>query len=155
MLNHGFCCRDSLGAPRAELPSTQSAAATAGGELAALLSAVKARQTRRDELTAAIVARESFDVRRFDRKTIEVKVHEYVNHWRALLTRRVEDGRQLLREVLEGPLRFTPEGKSYRFEGEIAFGRLLAGMVGVAPLMASPTGSDRLQWPIDRWFRAA
>jgi len=55
---------------------------------------------------------------RFDRKAIEAKVHAYVKDWRALLTKRVEDGRQLLREVLSGPLRFTPDGRTYRFEGE-------------------------------------
>jgi hypothetical protein len=37
---------------------------------------------------------------------------------------------------------FTPEGKTYRFEGEAAIGRMLAGMVGVAPFVASPTGFE-------------
>jgi hypothetical protein len=36
---------------------------------------------------------------------------------RALLTKHTLEGRQLLREVLAGPLRFTPEGRTYRFEG--------------------------------------
>jgi len=39
-----------------------SNAIAAGGELAPLLSALKARQSRRDELTATITARESFDI---------------------------------------------------------------------------------------------
>ena len=110
-----------------------------GGALTPLLEALKGRQRRRDELVTAIAARESFDVQRFDRKAIEAKVSQYVKGWRALLTSRVEDGRQLLREVLAGPLRFTPERKTYRFEGEAALGRLIAGMVGVAPFVASPT----------------
>ncbi len=41
---------------------------------------------------------------------------KHVTRWRALLTKHVE-GRELLREVLTGPLRFTPEGRTYRFEG--------------------------------------
>ncbi len=86
------------------------------------------------------MARESFDAQRFDRKVIQAKVEEHVNGWRALLTNHVEDGRRLLREVLEGPLRFTPERKAYRFEGEAAIGRLFAGVAGVAPFLASPTG---------------
>ena len=65
-------------------------------------------------------------------------LREYVSGWRALLTKRVEDGRQLLREVLAGPLRFTPEGKTYRFEGEAAIGRLVAGIVGLPTVVASP-----------------
>ena len=64
-------------------------------------------------------------------------LREYVSGWRALLTKRVEDGRQLLREVLAGPLRFTPEGKTYRFEGEAAIGRLVAGIVGLPTVVAS------------------
>jgi hypothetical protein len=101
---------------------------------------LKARQVRRDELTTAIAARESFALRRFDRKAIEAKVNDYVKGWHALLTKRVEDGRQLLREVLAGPLRFTPDGKTYRFEGEAVIGQLVAGMVGLPTVLASPTG---------------
>ena len=129
-----------------EIARLTNAIAT-GGDLAPLLEALKARQSRRVELAAALAARESFDVRRFDRKALEAKVHEYVKGWRALLTKRVEDGRQLLREVLAGPLRFTPERKTYRFEGEAAIGRMLAGMAGVATFVASPTGFEPVFWP--------
>jgi hypothetical protein len=115
-------------------------AIAAGGELAPLLAALKTRTGRRDELTAALAARESFDVRRLDRKAIEAKVHEHINDWRALLTTHVQDGRQLLREVLAGPLRFTPDGRSYRFEGEAAIGRLFVGIAGLPTVVASPTG---------------
>jgi len=121
-------------------------AIAAGGELNSLLEAVKARQARRDELTTAIAARELFDLRRFDRKAIEAKVLDYVKAWRALLTKRVEDGRQLLREVLAGPLRFTPEGKTYRFDGEEAeIRQLLAGVASLPTVGTSPAGSDR-EW---------
>ena len=109
--------RTELTAFKREIARLTNAIA-AGGELVPLLAAVKVRQGRREELTAALTARESFDVRRFDRKALEAKVHEHVAGWRALLTKQVEDGRQLLREVLAGPLRFTPEGRTYRFEGE-------------------------------------
>ena len=46
--------------------------------------------------------------------------------------------------MLPGPIRFTPEkGGSlvYRFEGEVAMDRLFSGIAGLAPFMASPTGS--------------
>jgi hypothetical protein len=59
-------------------------------------------------------------------------VQAQVATWRALLDPAVVgDGRQLLNEILEGPLRFTPEGQSYRFVGPVATGRLIAGMVGL------------------------
>jgi hypothetical protein len=52
--------------------------------------------------------------------------------WCLNLTQNAPDGRDLLREVLVGPMRFTPRGKSYRFEGEAALGRLLADVIGDA-----------------------
>ena len=70
------------------------------------------------------------NAQRFDRIAIEQKVRQHIDGWRALLTKRTSEGRQLLREVLAGPLRFTPEGRTYRFEGELAAGRLLSGMAG-------------------------
>ena len=65
-----------------------------------------------------------------------------VRRVRALL-HRVESAEINMSEVLVGPLRFTPEGKRYRFEGEAAIGRLLAGSADLAPFMASPTGPGR------------
>ena len=44
-----------------------------------------------------------------DQPTIESKVQKKVADWRGLVSGSVADGRQLLREVLEAPLRFTPE----------------------------------------------
>jgi hypothetical protein len=87
-----------------------------------------------------------------DRKVVEAKVMEQVAKWRALLTEEVADGRQALREVLEGPLRFTPKQaedgtRYYEFEGEVATGRLIAGLVGVPPCVASPTGFEPVFWP--------
>ena len=70
--------------------------------------------------------------------------------WRALLTTHTREGRQLLREVLAGPLRFAPDERTYRFEGEAAIGRMLAGMAGVAPFVASPTGFARI---VRGWLR--
>ena len=90
----------------AEIANVTEAIAV-GGELAPLLQKLKARQVRRDALECTIAARSSVDVRRFDRTVIESKAREHLNAWHGLLTKHVEDGRQLLREVLAGPLRFT------------------------------------------------
>lgn len=60
--------------------------------------------------------------------------------WRALLTEEIVDGRQLLREVLDGPMTFTPgPGKQYRFSGNVMTGQLVAGLVSpkTPPEMAS------------------
>ena len=125
-----------------------------GGPIDPLVAELKAHQERRNALVPAIEAAERVDVRRFDRKAIERTVRQQLTQWRSLLTANVGDGRQLLREALVGPLRFTPEGDVYRFEGEAAIGRLLSGTAELAPFMVSPTGPDRLQTPINRWFPA-
>jgi hypothetical protein len=107
-------------------------AIAAGGQLTPLLDAVKARHARRETLTATLASHKAFEGHRFDRKTIEAQAHRHIGGWRALL---MDDeagghasGRQLLREVLAGPLRFTPDLRAYHFEGEAAVGRLLAGI---------------------------
>ncbi|MDP2319548.1 MAG: recombinase family protein [Acidobacteriota bacterium] len=96
-----------------------------GGQLTALLAALQQRQARRDELRAsrALVVPH----RSVDRGAVERRVRESLSDWRALLTRNAQDGRELLRRVLDGPIRFTPYNGSYRFEGTAAIGRLLGG----------------------------
>src|SRR5206468_7553061 len=101
-------------------------------------SELQAARTKRDTLIRTIAALEASDLRRFDRAAVERKVREHVASWRSLLTtKHVQDGRQLLREVLTGPLRFTPEQRTYRFEGEAAFGKMLAGIAGFAPFVVA------------------
>lgn len=65
-----------------------------------------------------------------------------------LLIRHVQDGRQALREVLTKPLRFTPEGRTYRFEGEAAIGRLVAGIAGLPTNLVAVRGSAPLRNPV-------
>ena len=115
-------------------------AIAAGGPLESLVAALKGTEGRRAELVASIEAAEAVDVRRFDRKAIERRVRHQLNDWWRLLTTNVGDGRQLLREILVGPLKFTPEGDVYRFEGEATFGRLLSGQ----PLLGCPQREARL-----------
>jgi site-specific DNA recombinase len=126
-------------------------AIASGGQLAPLLEALKVRQARREVLTYTLAARQAFDGQRFDRKAIEAHVRGRLTGWRMLLadtSRGTAKGRQLLREVLAGPLRFTPDARTYRFEGEAAIGHLLAGIASMQPLWCArrdsnprPTGS--------------
>jgi len=55
-----------------------------------------------------------------DRPAIEAKVQQAVGNWHGALSGSVADGRQLLREELEAPLRFTRVGKTYRFSAPVA-----------------------------------
>ncbi len=119
-------------------------ALASGGDMVPVLDALKARQARREALQRTIMA--STTVKSpLDRKAIERLVLERLIEWRALLMSSVADGRQLFRETLSGPIRFTPEKGDeliYRFEGEVQLGRLFSGIAGLAPFMASPAGFE-------------
>jgi hypothetical protein len=93
-------------------------AIAAGGQLEPLLVELRARQERRANLLEAMAAHQSAQASRFDRKMIEQTVRRYLDRWRALLSsKQVQNGRQLLREVLAGPLRFVPEGECIASRG--------------------------------------
>jgi hypothetical protein len=116
-------------------------AIAAGGQLEPLLTELKARQSRSQELQGIIATWAALSPGRFDRKVIEHKVQAELQRWRRLLKEHVQDGRQFLREALTGPLRFAPERGIYRFEGEVGLGRLL-GVAGlVAPFDSSPSST--------------
>jgi len=95
-----------------------------------------------DQLAAEVAARDAMHGRTFDWPAVERAVRGHLERWRTLLTTNVEDGRQLLRRVLAGPVRFTPERRSYAFAGDVSIGRLLSGTAEVAPFMASLTGFE-------------
>ncbi len=112
-----------------------------GGELQPLVVALQARQARRAEVLA--VRRPAQHPGAFNRRTLERGFRARLEDWRGLLTRNVQDGRSLLRQLLSGPLRFTPENGAYRFEGEASIGQLL-GSASLATFLASPRRQDLL-----------
>ena len=66
-----------------------------------LVASVAERQTERDALRAELTGAETLQHIAVDRARIEGEVQQAVANWRGLLTGRVENGRQLLREALE------------------------------------------------------
>ena len=129
-----------------------------GGPLQSLVALLTKRQAERDALRTDLASVETLQHIAVDRERIERDVQAEVAHWRALVTGSVTDGRQLLREALEGPLVFQREGAVYKFTAPVATARLIAGVVGVGGQhdVASPTGTGRLwYWPIDREVRLA
>ena len=128
--------------------SRLSTAIATGGEMAPLLAALQARQQSRQELTMSLATIEQQPPSGRDRGRIEREVRHKLRDWRGLLTRHVEDGRELLRQVLSGPVRLWPvegERRTFRFEGTADLGRLFAGVAGLATCVASPNGIDRSQ----------
>ena len=73
-----------------------------------------------------------------DRPAIERKVLALMEHWRELLK---SDARQLLREALDGPIRFTPNGTYYSVEGKLRIGTIIEGAIGSSPFYGAPGGT--------------
>lgn len=127
-----------------------TAAIENGAAVAPLVSQLEHRQQEREKLLTMIAAAEARRALVIDRRIVEDTIRAEIAQWRAILTSdpNVRDTRQFLREVLEEPVTFTPlpERKAYRFEGAASAERLL-GEVGLAPLVASPTGFEPVFWP--------
>lgn len=121
-------------------------AVAAGADMPMLVDSLKARQARLLTLQATI---DKLTERRptHDAAEIERRVRDRLRSWRELLTEQVQAGRLLLRQILTGPIKFTPverDGRrGYSFRGEVALSTLLAGTIDVSTMMASPGGSAR------------
>jgi hypothetical protein len=132
--------RTALQAVQRQIDNISDAIAL-GGELESLLDKLRECEKRRSDLRSAIEGRERIQGQRIDRRSLEAAVRRRVADWRSLLTRRPGHGRQLLREMLSGPITFTPAGRVYRFRGEASFGAL-AGEAGGTPLVVPLRGFE-------------
>jgi hypothetical protein len=111
-----------------------------GATLQSILALLAERQQERDPLVVELSSVETLQRIQVDRVAIERQVQAAVANWRELLSGSVADARQMLREVLEAPLRFEREGQTFRFSGPVATGKLIAGVVVGQELGASPKG---------------
>jgi hypothetical protein len=123
-----------------------------GGAMDVLVKRLQARQARREELQAAVTARQPF-VQLSAPGGLEGRLRAKLADWRGLLTRNVESGREVLKAMLVGPLRFTPvveeRRRAYRFTGRITLENLLSGVVELPTRVTSPAGFDDL-WAAPR-----
>ena len=101
-----------------------------GGQLTPLIEALSTRTARRTTLAADVDAQATVDVTRLDPRALGKRVRERFAAWRADLDGPLPTQRQLLREILTGPVMLTPQARAYRFEGEVAAERLLTGEIG-------------------------
>ena len=112
-----------------------------------LVNRLRASQTRRLELEEQIAATRP-KCAPVSHQSLEERLRAKLADWRGLLTRSVDSGRDVLRALLVGPLRFTPiiekRRRTYAFEGAIALSRLVAGVIDLPTLtgVASPAGLE-------------
>jgi hypothetical protein len=113
-----------------------TSAIEAGGGLEPLIAQLRVRQQEREDLLVRIATNEGNKLANIDRSKVEARVDARLDVWRKVLVDQVENGtmrrRQLLREVLTGPLGFTPDGKGYTFRAPSAVGEVMAGAVADA-----------------------
>ena len=140
--------RRQLRALDAKIQNLTMAVEQGGATLPSIIALLAERQAERDAVRAEMASAETLHQIHIDRAAVEAKVFEALGHWREMLSGSVAEGRQMLREVLEAPLRFERDGRTYRFSGPVATGKLIAGAVGLdKPCGASPTGFEPVFWP--------
>lgn len=106
-------------------------AISAGGDIPALVEALKAANERKDALLSELAAVNSYQHSDSDYEELEKDLQTHFEEsWKTILTRRVEMTRQILRKLFNGDrLPFIPTndeaGLRYEFKGLASIGRLV------------------------------
>lgn len=112
-----------------------------GGPMEALLARLGDSQTRCATIEQEL-RQQSAEARQIDLTGLQGRMRRKLADWRGLLQRNVQDGRDVLRALLVGPLKFTPineeRRRGYAFSGTVALDRLLVGVVDLPTKVASP-----------------
>ena len=127
------------------------AAISVGGDIPALVEAVKEGNDRRAALSADLTeldTTQELDQTDYDQLEQELRGH-FKKSWQTILSRQVDQTRQILHKLFNGDrLPFIPmtnqSGAHYEFKGTASIGRLL---VGRAKALVSPTGFEPVLLP--------
>ena len=123
--------------------SRLTAAIASGGDLPAIIAALKERQTRREHCERALIELDA--TARIGRSLphLEREIRHRLADWKAMLRREVPEAREILRNLVVGRIAFKPrpEARVYEFSGRGSFGRLLAGTTSPVSVV-TPGGSD-------------
>lgn len=105
-----------------------------GGDVPALVERLQKAHQQRQALIAATEAAETTSpAPRVNWRHVERQARQLLDDWRGLLGQDPQHARPVLRELLEGPIRFTPivdgERRGFQFTGAVKTGGLLLGIV--------------------------
>jgi hypothetical protein len=98
------------------------------GNVPAIAKRLQQAEHRRQELAQALEALGAPTARtHIDWRRVEDQARARLADWRGMLTRQVEHGRQLLRLLVQGPIRVEPllERRGFRISGVASVGALL------------------------------
>jgi len=129
--------------------SRLTAAVASGGDLPALLAALKERQAQREHCERALIELDATArIGRHDIPRLEREIRHRLADWRAMLRREVPEAREILRNLVVGRIVFKPrpEARIYEFSGRGSFGRLLAGTTSPVSVV-TPAGYGRIWMP--------
>src|SRR5881296_3931073 len=129
--------------------SRLTAAVASGGDLPALLAALKERQASRERCERALIELDATArIGQHELSRLEREIRHRLADWRAMLRREVPQAREILRNLIVGRIAFRPrpETSVYEFSGRGSFGRLLAGTTSAVSVV-TPAGSDRIWTP--------
>jgi site-specific DNA recombinase len=125
-------------------------AISAGGDIPALVEALKLAQERREALSRdlAHVDSQTHSDAEYEQLEKDLQAH-FEASWKTILTRQIGPTRQILRKLFNGnPVPFTPAidqaGHRYEFKGTASIGRLVTGS---AKALVSPTGFEPVLLP--------
>ena len=125
-------------------------AVSAGGDIPALVEALKASNERKDSLLSELATVNGYQHSEADYYQLEKDLQaHFESSWKTLLTRQVGPTRQILRKLFNGDrLPFMPmtneSGSQYEFRGTASIGRLVTGR---AKALVSPTGFEPVLLP--------
>ena len=124
-------------------------AVATGGELGSLLSALRDRESRLDNLRAACEGLQlrKQNARSLDKRRVGAELRELAKHWRDVLAGEPAHARPILTKLLVGRVSFTPLEDPRRWELR-GRGTISGLFRSVLPLgMASPTGIEPVSQP--------
>ena len=125
-------------------------AISAGGDIPALVEALKAANERKDTLLRELATVNGYQHSDADYEQLEKDLQAHFEaSWKTILTRQVASTRQILCKLFNGnrlPLYPLPDAGSsqYEFKGTAAIGRLVTGR---AKALVSPTGFEPVLLP--------
>ena len=143
----------------AELRNLAETAAK-GGAVPVVLEALDQRDVERRRLLAELDGCEAAPPLTLPSgRALRAQLSAFLDDWRGLLSGNVSEARPLLDLVLADRIAFQPTAeRRYELTVPITFNRVMTAIVpdlrGLQDSVASSTGPNRLQTPINRWFPA-
>jgi hypothetical protein len=115
-----------------------TSAVAQGGDLPALVEAIKVREERKRRLQEELAGLEGLQrVASIDLGQLQSELQARLSDWQDLLNRQVPVARQIIKKLLTGRIIFRQrEDGTYEFSGQATLGRIIAGLACTKTVVA-------------------